>query len=102
MPPTDKTSADVGFPAETLDAPITGAIDRLGKTVADIERIRGTLEPHLDKVRERLTSLLTGDAPIADATLLGNAERLIDWLEKYARVARKLVGEAKGPGKGTA
>jgi hypothetical protein len=87
--------ADVGFIPEALDPAITAARDRLTKVIADVERIRGTLEPQLDAIRQRLTTQLTSETP--DATVMANADRLIEWLEKYARVAlnfTKVVDEA--------
>lgn len=91
----ESVKADVGFAPEALDPALEAARDRLTKVIADVERVRGTLEPQLDAIRSRLTAQLTSETP--DATLMANAERLIEWLEKYARVAlnfTKVVDEA--------
>lgn len=85
MPEATKVHVDAGFQAEALDPAIEAARDRLTKVIADVERIRGSLEPQLDEVRKRLTAqLATGT--VTDAALLAQCERLIEWLEKYARV----------------
>ena len=86
----DPSKSDCGFQPEALDPVLLNAIDRLGKVVVDVERIRGALEPHLDEIRTRLVAALqTGN--VADATLLASAERLIEFLEKYARTALNLT-----------
>jgi hypothetical protein len=89
--PRESISADCGFAPEKLDGPITGAIDRLTKVVADVERIRGALEPQLDEIRRRIEKQLTDPSTIADPALLVQAERMIEFLEKYARVSLNLT-----------
>jgi hypothetical protein len=86
----DRTGADAGFEATALDPAITGAIDRLTKTVADVERIRGGLEPLLDKVREDIEARLVAGT-LAGPTLLADAERLIEWLDRYAKTTLNLA-----------
>lgn len=86
----DPSKSDTGFQPEALDPVIAAAIDRLTKVVADVERVRGGLEPHLDEARKRLVAMIDA-GNLADATLLANAERLVEWLEKYARIALNLT-----------
>lgn len=93
--PRDTKTASVGFEAEVLDPVIAAALDRLTKAVKDVETVRGTLEPHLAMLQERLVAQLAA-GNIADATLLAQAERLIEWLGSYAKTALtlgKLVDE---------
>lgn len=92
----ERVIVDAGYGPEKLDPTITSALDRLAKCVSDVERIRGAIEPQLNLVRERLDAqLVAGGLP--DSQVMSQAERLIDWLEKYARVAphfTKIVDEA--------
>lgn len=88
MPKT--TGASVAFEPEALDPAIVGAIDRLTKTVADVERIRGGIEPLLDKVREGLIADLAAGTMVGPL-LRAETERLIEWLDKYAKTALNLA-----------
>jgi len=86
----EKLRTDAGYEAEKLDPAIAASIDRLTKVVADVERIRGGLEPLLDAVRERVVLMLAGGA-LDDARLQATADRLISWMEKYAKAAGTLA-----------
>jgi hypothetical protein len=82
----DPKSVDAGFDATALDPAIAAARDRLSKVIADVERIRGTIEPHLEEVRRRFEALLA-QPDLATVDLVMQTERLVDWLERYAKVA---------------
>lgn len=76
-----------GFDAEALDPSITLAIDRLHKVIADVERIRGTAEPILDRVRQRVETLLAeSDHAKTAPELVVTLSSLVEMLERYARV----------------
>lgn len=92
----DLKRVEAGFDAEALDPAIAAARERLSQVIIDVERVRGGLEPHLNEVRLRLERQLA-DGNLADADLLARTERLIDWLERYAKVSltfTKVVDEA--------
>lgn len=81
---------DAGFAPDALDPVLEAARARLSAVVVDVERIRGGLEPCLDKLRSAL------EARLAAGTLEGpelavEADRQISWLERYAKVATGFV-----------
>ena len=81
---------DAGFAPEALDPALEAARARLTSVVVDVERIRGGLEPCLDKLRLALeTRLLAGS--LEGPELAAEADRQITWLERYARVAGTFV-----------
>lgn len=82
--------AATGFVPERLDPAIDGAIDRLTKAVTDVERIRGGIEPLLDKVREDLARRLE-EGTITIPVAVAEAERMIEWLERYAKTTLVLA-----------
>lgn len=88
---------DAGFQPDALDPALTAARDRLTKVVADVERVRGALEPQLDLMRQRLEKTLDDPTAISDEVLNANINRHLAWLETYARVSltfTKVVDEA--------
>ena len=90
MASTASVSSPGGLDPVRLDPTIEAAVDRLGKCVADVERVRATLEPLLDTTRARLEkSLAEGGLP--DDKLIPSANRLVDWLEKYSRVSLSML-----------
>lgn len=88
--------SNCGYEAETLDPVIAAARERLSTVIADVERVRGSLEPQLNEIRLRVERMLA-NPDVQDAALMVQAERQIEWLEKYARVAlnfTKILDEA--------
>jgi len=86
---------DAGFAPEALDPALEAARARLTSVVVDVERIRGGLEPCLDKLRQALEARLAAGT-LEGPELAAEADRQITWLERYARVAAtftKIVDE---------
>lgn len=81
---------DAGFTPDALDPALEAARARLTSVVVDVERIRGGLEPCLDKLRQALEARLAAGT-LEGPELAAEADRQIGWLERYAKVAGTFV-----------
>lgn len=86
---TKQAPVSAGFDAEALDPAITAAIDRLTKSIADIEKVRAPASAFLDAARKRAEELLEAGASTPE--IMVTANQLVEWLERYARVALSLT-----------